>query len=673
MLDTNLDIIYNKKYLVIVPKNTEELLNGFEYSFGNTIVLNNNTESMNFMIDFINSNNFEQLIFVDYLIEYETIIKSLNQKHEMKIIFTKMLESLSDSYISTIFYGMINLCKNNNFSKIGFLDKNMYEVMKNKISNSQYIQLDIEKETKKEGKIKQQTIGVLNYDSKFHSFYNELSAIKLSKKYQAKIFKNSRNLKKFLKLFKMKIIKSKKENVHLNNTINLHINFAEENNIKALQSMDNNVPCILGNSRIFDDYNYLNENLVLKSDDNINEIVEKIKTVEQNRNEILEEYKKFRTDYSAKSKESIEKFLEYRIAEKEEKVNKNKQPLLSIIVPVYNSDKYLKNCLNSILDAGIDDMEILIINDGSTDNSEKIILKYQRSFPKIIRYIKQKNHGIGSVRNIAIKESRGKYIASVDSDDTIDIEFLDSAVEYLKQDVDVVVYDWATITNREKYKTDASDYIFNNDFWNRYEGLIYTNNMPSVCNKIIKKELFNQLKIKYIEKNFEDLSTIPFIMLKAEKIKYINRPYYEKSIKKQSIETTKLYYDMIDALVLIDERLKKYESIVNVNIETLKYYIYSWRFEEYIINKLYDIPEEEITTYTKYLNKNLKKIMLDVFSSERYKQMLEKLPKKYKEYIEKRNKAIKSNRLAKFIKDAREKNEYYIITHSIIYYGLKDK
>ena len=672
MLERNLDIIYNKKYLVIVPKACEDLLDAFEYSFGNTILMNNNIDGINFMIDFINSNNFEQLIFVDYLLEYETIIKSLNRKHEIKIIFTKKLGALSDSYLSYLFYGVYNLYTKYNFSKLAFLDKALYDIMKKNHKNVAYINLDIAKAKKVPEKYDKEMIGILNdQHSPLHSFYNELSAIKLTNHYKVKLAKPNKITRNFLKLFRIKHKITSKNNLHLENAVNLYVNFSNDIETTILKSFDSNTPCILGNTNIFDDYKYLKENLVLKSDDNVNEIAEKIKLVSENRDKILEEYNSFRKSYTEKSKKTIEEFLERKIMPKAKK--ESKQPLLSIIVPVYNTEQYLRNCLNSILDAGIEDMEILIINDGSTDNSEKIILKYQKNFPKIIRYIKQKNHGLGSVRNLGLKEARGKYIASVDSDDTINIEFLDSALEYLEHDVDIVVYDWLTITNTEKYKTDASDYIFNNDSWNRYEALLYTTIMPSACNKIVKKELFKDLDIKYIEDKFEDLSTTPFVLLKAETIKYINRPYYEYYIRSGSIMRTKPGYSMIDVIKLVDERLKKYNEYINVNIEDFKYYTYSWRIEEYVLNQLYTIDEEEIAEFTKYLNKNFKTIMLDVFNGNKYQEMLEKLPKEYKEYIDKRNKAIKANRLAKFIKDAREKNEYYTITPAIIYYGLKDK
>ena len=544
--------------------------------------------------------------------------------------------------------------------------------MKKNHDNVTYINLDIAKAKKVPEKYDKEMIGILNdQHSPLHSFYNELSAIKLTNHYKVKLAKPNKITRNFLKLFRIKHKITSKNNLHLENAVNLYVNFSNDIETTILKSFDSNTPCILGNTNIFDDYKYLKENLVLKSDDNVNEIAEKIKLVSENRDKILEEYNSFRKSYTEKSKKTIEEFLERKIMPKAKK--ESKQPLLSIIVPVYNTEQYLRNCLNSILDAGIEDMEILIINDGSTDNSEKIILKYQKNFPKIIRYIKQKNHGLGSVRNLGLKEARGKYIASVDSDDTINIEFLDSALEYLEHDVDIVVYDWLTITNTEKYKTDASDYIFNNDSWNRYEALLYTTIMPSACNKIVKKELFKDLDIKYIEDKFEDLSTTPFVLLKAETIKYINRPYYEYYIRSGSIMRTKPGYSMIDVIKLVDERLKKYNEYINVNIEDFKYYTYSWRIEEYVLNQLYTIDEEEIAEFTKYLNKNFKTIMLDVFNGNKYQEMLEKLPKEYKEYIDKRNKAIKANRLAKFIKDAREKNEYYTITPAIIYYGLKDE
>ena len=96
----------------------------------------------------------------------------------------------------------------------------------------------------------------------------------------------------------------------------------------------------------------------MKSDDDIDELSERIKNVSLNSEEIFKAYVKFRKDYSKKSKDSIEHFLGYK--NQKNYLKKEPEKLLSVIVPVYNTSKYLENCLNSIVSARIDDMEILM-------------------------------------------------------------------------------------------------------------------------------------------------------------------------------------------------------------------------------------------------------------------------------------------------------------------------
>ena len=87
---------------------------------------------------------------------------------------------------------------------------------------------------------------------------------------------------------------------------------------------------------------------------------------------------------------------------------------VSIIIPIYNASKYLKRCLDSVINQTKTELEIILINDGSTDNSEEIIKEYK---DKRIRYFKNKNQGIGKTRNFGITKATGKYIMFLDSDD----------------------------------------------------------------------------------------------------------------------------------------------------------------------------------------------------------------------------------------------------------------
>lgn len=667
MIEKNLDIIYNKKYLVIVPSMTSDLLESFKYSFKNVVLMKNDLDDLEFMIDFINKNNFKKLIFVDFQVEYEQLIARLKVEPKIDFIFTRSLGALTDKFIYDVFMKVYELYRQYN-SSLGLLDKGLFDSLKRQKEKVKYLMIDIEEKCE-EVEYKNTTIGLLNNEEDpKHSFYNELSAIKLIDNMKPKICKPTKVTKEFLKAFEINyVVVNSNDSLLEGNIVNLYINFAANNNSIFFKSMDKGIPCILGNVDFLDNYKYLKDMLVVSSDDNINEIAAKIKLVIENREKICREYKKFRKDYSEKSKETVEDFLNFKINNRVGVTDKD-ELLMTVVVPVYNVEKYLANSLDSIIEASIDDMEILVVNDGSTDNSEEIILKYQKMYPKLIRYIKQENHGLGNVRNVGLKEARGKYIASIDSDDTINPLFFEETLKYMKEDIDIIICDWLTVTDETRYETAALDYIFNDI--NRYEGLLYTTIMPSTCNKIVKKSLYEELDLTYIEDKFEDLSTNPFVMLRAETIKYINKPYYEYYIRSNSIMRTKPGLSMIDIIKNVNERLEKYKDYINVDIEKFKYYTFSWRIEEYVINQLYTIDEEEIDNYVKYMTTNLKNIMLDTFNNSLYKERLNTLKtKELKDYIVKRNKAFEKGTLTKFIKNARKEDKYYKLTPPIIYYG----
>ena len=93
---------------------------------------------------------------------------------------------------------------------------------------------------------------------------------------------------------------------------------------------------------------------------------------------------------------------------------------VSVIVPIYNASKYLSRCIDSILNQTLEDIEIILINDGSTDESHEIIDKYNDTR---IKYYKRKNFGIGSSRNFGISNANGEFICFVDSDDYLNSTF----------------------------------------------------------------------------------------------------------------------------------------------------------------------------------------------------------------------------------------------------------
>ena len=114
-----------------------------------------------------------------------------------------------------------------------------------------------------------------------------------------------------------------------------------------------------------------------------------------------------------------------------------KKTLISIIVPVYNTEKYIECCLDSIMKQDYPNFEVILVNDGSTDESGIIIQKYKEKY-KNISYIKQENKGVGAARNAGIKVAKGDYISFVDSDDLIMEDYCSHLLSIIG-DADIVV------------------------------------------------------------------------------------------------------------------------------------------------------------------------------------------------------------------------------------------
>lgn len=661
MIEKNLEYIYNLDYLILVPSVDIELFDGFSNTFKNVLLFQNNYEDIEFFKKFIEKNNVKRLIFVDYILEYDYFI-NLNIKKDF--IFTKSLGSLSDSPIFLTFNKIISFYQNNLIEKIGILDEDLYLTLEKKynvyklnllLNNSEY-------------KVNNSTIGILNsQDDPKDSFYNSLSAVSILKNKIVKILNPNKITKNFVKTFNINLKKAKDKNDSYKNDINLYINFTYSNLLPFFKSFEYGVPCLIGNTTLLDNYPKLKKYLVVKSDDSIDEIAEQIKTVQKNKEEILNLYKNFKLDYEKETYSLKEKFLELSEFQKEVSYEK----LISVIVPIYNVEKYLSKSLDSIIAAKVDDMEILLINDGSTDNSDQIAKEYASNYPNLIRYIYQTNHGLGNVRNVGLKESKGKYIASIDSDDTININFFKEALPYINNDIDMVIYDWQSITEKESFPTPALDTMIDVD--SDYKKLLYATIMPSACNKIVKKELYND--IKFAEgKKFEDLSTNPIIILKSNKIKYINKGYYEYMIRPGSIMRTSAGKDMIDIIEMLNNRLLKILPKGDNNYIEFINYIYWWRIEELFFNQIYNLNDKELKEYCEYYYLKINDISNLLFQNNTYvNNVINQFDKETKDYIIKRNKSIIDKKLYTYVKKAIKEKEYKIITAAMILYNIDNR
>lgn len=210
---------------------------------------------------------------------------------------------------------------------------------------------------------------------------------------------------------------------------------------------------------------------------------------------------------------------------------------VSVIVPVYNVEKYLEKCLESLVNQKFNNYEVIVVNDGSPDNSQNIIDKYVENYPELIRGYKKENGGLSSARNYGLKKAKGEYVSFVDSDD------------YVKADYLSLLYDKAKLGNYDIVVCDIiRKYENNEEILNCYfdkNNTVVKNllvSLPAAWNKIYKKNLFIDNNIYYPDKlYYEDLATTGRLLISAKNVAYIDEPLYYYIDREGSIMNQKQY------------------------------------------------------------------------------------------------------------------------------------
>ena len=227
---------------------------------------------------------------------------------------------------------------------------------------------------------------------------------------------------------------------------------------------------------------------------------------------------------------------------------------VSVIVPVYNVEKYLAKCLDSLVKQTLKDIEIIVVNDGSPDASQKIIDRYAKKYPAKIKAYKKVNGGLSDARNYGLKKAHGEYVWFVDSDD------------YVSKDAAQALYENAQANNSDIVICDIID-----EYEDKNIQEVYHNYVPKVVGNIYedKKQMLNrfaawnklyrrQLFTKDLQfdkgKIYEDLRLIPKLYLAANKISYVAKPLYHYNIRQGSIMTSSSIaknMDILDAFKVV--------------------------------------------------------------------------------------------------------------------------
>lgn len=310
-------------------------------------------------------------------------------------------------------------------------------------------------------------------------------------------------------------------------------------------------------------------------------------------------------------------------------------PKISVIVPVYNTELYLERALESILNQSLKEIEIICINDGSTDNSLKILKKYKKMDSRI-KIIEQKNRGLSVVRNVGINISIAENIIFFDSDDTIDKDMLLKLyIKMLDEDADIVYTRCKYLFNDGTLEKESIEINLKSkeEF---IEGLISNKLPPSASLSLIKKDLFLKNNVYYPENlYYEDLATAYKLFFFSKKISIVNESlynYYRYVPSSISNRFTIKHVDdfitiMVDTKLFLQQNkilLKYKNNLVERFYQTL-YYLLSKAFinkinNDIVLNYLWEKIALNCTEYFKDINlvKQIQIVYLTIKCSDKY-------------------------------------------------------
>ena len=295
--------------------------------------------------------------------------------------------------------------------------------------------------------------------------------------------------------------------------------------------------------------------------------------------------------------------------------------ILSVIIPVYNVEKYLKECLDSIvLENNIPGLEVICINDGSRDGSLEILKAYADKHQNIT-VLSQDNAGLSAARNSAMKYAKGKYVHFLDSDDAMTPGCYQKLLDLLeKQGLDVLFFNARSFYEEEVLKKEYP-YYHNAYTRNQTEGEV-TSGMEYYCKRLLNNNLVVQAcmyisRRSFLEENHlvfpngiiheDNLFTIKLLAL-ASRVMHVNNEFYHRRVRRGSLTINKIRFDHAFGYYITYKELMNFTEMLNINMAPFsKDYLYDrcYAYRNLAVDKLDKIEDESEKFYYLALDSDL--------------------------------------------------------------------
>lgn len=252
-------------------------------------------------------------------------------------------------------------------------------------------------------------------------------------------------------------------------------------------------------------------------------------------------------------------------------INERNNYMVSVIIPVYNAEKYLDKCITSVLRQKYKNIEIIAVNDGSTDNSWSILQKYEKEHPNVFKIFTQENSGQSIARNLALQQAQGTYIAFLDSDDYLLDDYFEKLVDVAeKNNSDMVcsgeirITEEGKIVSKIRYKTDKNG----NCCLRRL----------NFSGKIYRKDFLEKHNIRFAEgKVYEDNPFNIMAFALAQNLKIIDYMGYYQTVHQGSTTTKNIYVDRLpfDKIEEVIQYIIEHKNLVE-DFDLFEYTVFSF-------------------------------------------------------------------------------------------------